>query len=326
MYYYAFASGNSSLFTERKYAEKLKEIGLIRKNNPLFCKMIVCRNIDKAKIAARFFPFKKIVVYQPELFVDTVKTKAVKVNWFNRVIVINGFNEGVFFNNFHFLSSYIYNDENDLGLKKNELLSTSSLFTEEQFKRARHTIFVGMKRKATEIEPKNSAMGIDLNTKRQEIAQATIDKGIGVVVGKGWGKQAKYEGSGFDAGNTNWWDTKLELLKSYRFNIALENTLWKYYVTEKIWHAIKAGCLPIYWGKGSSIYDTFPKNSFIDASEFETSEALVDYIADLSYDSWFKRMEKCIETYNASIQKMTYSKLDEALNRIQERIFGSLVY
>ena len=43
-------------------------------------------------------------------------------------------------------------------------------------------------------------------------------------------------------------DNKLEYLKHYRFNITPENTNYKGYVTEKLFEAIYAGCVPIYNG------------------------------------------------------------------------------
>lgn len=43
-------------------------------------------------------------------------------------------------------------------------------------------------------------------------------------------------------------DNKIEYLKNYKFNICPENTDNRYYVTEKLAHAIMAGCIPVYWG------------------------------------------------------------------------------
>jgi hypothetical protein len=321
MDYFVFGEGNSYLFTNDRFKLKLKENGLIRTRNPLFCQLIICRSIEIAKIAGILFPFKKIVVHQTELFVDTTRTNRVCIHNFKTVAVINGFNEGIFFNNYHFLSSYIYDDEFDLGLKKGQLISTSEILSKKEFKSAKPVIFIGQKRPLAEINENNSYNCIDLNIKRQEIAQCAFDKGVGDVIGRGWNEISGIKNSGFDSGFENWWDVKLELIKGYRFNIAFENTLWKYYVTEKIWHSIKAGSLPIYWGQGSSIYESFPKNSFIDASDFKNSTDLIDYITNLTYDLWYLRMEKCIKVYNDSIIKMNYSKLDEAISKIIERIY-----
>ena len=41
---------------------------------------------------------------------------------------------------------------------------------------------------------------------------------------------------------------KITYLNSFRFNLCPENSNNAGYVTEKIFHAVKAGCIPIYWG------------------------------------------------------------------------------
>ena len=43
-------------------------------------------------------------------------------------------------------------------------------------------------------------------------------------------------------------DDKLLYLKQFRYNICPENSNHRYYTTEKIFDAIRAGCIPIYWG------------------------------------------------------------------------------
>lgn len=43
-------------------------------------------------------------------------------------------------------------------------------------------------------------------------------------------------------------DNKAEFLKQYRFFICPENTSVEGYVTEKLFHCIGSGCIPIYWG------------------------------------------------------------------------------
>ncbi|QBN19607.1 glycosyltransferase family 10 domain-containing protein [Flavobacterium nackdongense] len=317
--YFLFGSGNSPIFINR-FKEKLKEKGFVEKKNPFFAKLIICRNIEIAKKAALLFPFKKIIVHQYELFIDTTKTEIYNYCKIKPIYIINGFNGGIFFNNYHFLSSYLSDDDCDLGMKKGELIPASSILSKKEFENAKHIIFIGQKRDFSEINKSNAKNGIDLNAKRQEIAQCAYNKGVGVVIGNGWNEISGIKNSGFDSGNTNWWDSKLELLKGHRYNIALENTLWKHYVSEKIWHSIKAGCLPIYWGKDSSIYETFPKDSFIDASEFENSDDLIDFTINLTYELWRDRLEKCIIVYNESIMKMNYSKFEEAITKFLERI------
>lgn len=47
-------------------------------------------------------------------------------------------------------------------------------------------------------------------------------------------------------------DDKLEYLKHYRFNLTPENSNYKGYVTEKLFEAIHAGCIPIYNGSDNN--------------------------------------------------------------------------
>jgi len=45
-----------------------------------------------------------------------------------------------------------------------------------------------------------------------------------------------------------WHEHKLELLREYDICLAVENTTYDYYCTEKIWQSLAGGCLPIFTG------------------------------------------------------------------------------
>lgn len=47
-------------------------------------------------------------------------------------------------------------------------------------------------------------------------------------------------------------DIKGDYLKNFKFNLCPENSDSQGYVTEKIFDAISAGCIPIYWGSGNN--------------------------------------------------------------------------
>ena len=47
-------------------------------------------------------------------------------------------------------------------------------------------------------------------------------------------------------------DNKAEFLKQYKFYICPENASVEGYVTEKVFHAIGSGCVPIYWGSNNN--------------------------------------------------------------------------
>lgn len=47
-------------------------------------------------------------------------------------------------------------------------------------------------------------------------------------------------------------DNKHDFIKQFKFNICPENSNHHLYVTEKIFQAIDAGCIPVYWGGDNS--------------------------------------------------------------------------
>ncbi len=57
-------------------------------------------------------------------------------------------------------------------------------------------------------------------------------------------------------------DEYLNLLSKYKYMITFENTSKDYYHTEKIWNALRAGTVPIYWGD-PLITQVFDKDCFL---------------------------------------------------------------
>jgi len=78
-------------------------------------------------------------------------------------------------------------------------------------------------------------------------------------------------------------DAKREFLLPYRFSIAFENKALPGYTTEKIFEAMEARCVPIYWGDPTVALDFNPA-SFINASDFPNDAALVAHVADVDAD------------------------------------------
>jgi Glycosyltransferase family 10 (fucosyltransferase) C-term len=73
---------------------------------------------------------------------------------------------------------------------------------------------------------------------------------------------------------------KLKAMRDYRFAIAFENDLAHGYVTEKLFEALAAGCIPIYWGAREALSD-FNADAFIFAPDFECLDALAQYVASV---------------------------------------------
>jgi len=160
---------------------------------------------------------------------------------------------------------------------------------------------------------------IDLIKKRSDIAHYFLSENMIDIYGQGWPKGISKEDSRF----TNRHSRKKDVLKNYNFNLCFENTVYPKYITEKIWESIENYCLPIYYGgQKSSIYEIFPRKSFIDYSDFENPERLMAFIKSISTEDFLNRMNKCIVTYNSFQEKpksfWEYTQ-NEKLNNIVEK-------
>jgi hypothetical protein len=122
-------------------------------------------------------------------------------------------------------------------------------------------------------------------------------------------------------------DDKIRYIKQYKFNICPENSDTYGYVTEKLFEAIDAGCIPIYWGSKNcpepeilnqdAILFWKPKGDNADVlaqiqslnetpgrwREFATQPRLKDDAADIIYglfEELEKRLRLIIENVNRS--------------------------
>ena len=71
--------------------------------------------------------------------------------------------------------------------------------------------------------------------------------------------------------------SKTDFLKKRKFHIAYENGSYPGYVTEKILHGFLGESIPIYWGSPTIGLD-FNTRAFINRHDFESTEAMIDYI------------------------------------------------
>ena len=76
---------------------------------------------------------------------------------------------------------------------------------------------------------------------------------------------------------------KIEWLKQYKFNIAMENCESPGYCADKLIHSMFATCVPIYWGSTTAKYD-FNPDSFINCHDFSSDEEVIEKIKELDMD------------------------------------------
>ena len=77
-------------------------------------------------------------------------------------------------------------------------------------------------------------------------------------------------------------ESKYETLAQYDFAICPENYNGQNgYITEKIWDAMKSGCIPIYSGP-PNINQYIPKNCRIDFNDFDSIEDMFNFVLTMS--------------------------------------------
>jgi hypothetical protein len=116
------------------------------------------------------------------------------------------------------------------------------------------------------------------------------------------------------------------LLKSYKFYLAFENSLCNDYISEKYWKLFKpstifnSNIVPIVRGAKSSQYENrAPKSSFIDASKFKTPKALANYLLYLDQNdtAYFEYFNWKLDLYDKFESKFLNIKNDE-INSIND--------
>lgn len=208
---------------------------------------------------------------------------------FKKINVVNVYNGKVFINNVTYQKSRF--------LKGNKLEHLNSSFTLEDKKVvALMSYYKGGENSKLIID----GINVDLIKKRSDLALYGFKKNLIDIFGKGWPEGVSKE----DSRSGNWVNRKQEILQPYHFNLAFENTVAPFYITEKIWDSIENYCLPIYYGGlTSTIYEVFPDKSFIDYSQFENPKELYNFVQSMTDEEYKTRMNKCISVYNHFIEK-----------------------
>jgi hypothetical protein len=80
------------------------------------------------------------------------------------------------------------------------------------------------------------------------------------------------------------WSSLMEVLPRYKFYLAFENSIAADYVTERVFHALVRGVVPVYRG-APNVREWMPDDdALIDASDFASARELADYLRQLDRD------------------------------------------
>jgi hypothetical protein len=84
--------------------------------------------------------------------------------------------------------------------------------------------------------------------------------------------------------------SSVDIMRHFTFAIIVENTDAEGYASEKLYDALIAGCIPLYYG---SAPDFVPRNLYVDLKKFEDGaavQAYLDTLDDEVIDAWKKRI------------------------------------
>lgn len=73
---------------------------------------------------------------------------------------------------------------------------------------------------------------------------------------------------------------KVEFFKKYKFTLAIENSIWPGYETEKLVDPVYAGSIPIYVGNPMA-RATFDTASYVDATNFGTLKEMLEFVREV---------------------------------------------
>ncbi len=117
---------------------------------------------------------------------------------------------------------------------------------------------------------------------------------------------------------------RIELMRRYKFTLAMENSISPDYVTDKFFDPLTVGSVPVFRGS-SDVRDLAPApDSYIDAADFDSPAALAAHLRELAEDdaSYAKlhewRERAFSPTFGAlinRIRKPTFVRLAEAIRR-----------
>ncbi|KAG8553136.1 hypothetical protein GDO81_003294 [Engystomops pustulosus] len=82
------------------------------------------------------------------------------------------------------------------------------------------------------------------------------------------------------------WDDFYETISKYKFYLAFENSIYKDYITEKLWsNALDSWAVPIVLGTSRKNYERFiPGDAFIHVDDFSSPKELASYLLELDKD------------------------------------------
>lgn len=161
----------------------------------------------------------------------------------------------------------------------------------------------------------------ELYSKRMEVIEKLVSEDGFDLFGMGWEKCKTPSVLKANKGPVK---SKAETYANYRFAFAIENTgNERGAVTEKMFDAMAAGCVPVYLG-APNVTDYVPANCFIDMRNFANVDDLWTYLGDVDeakYEKYLKNIEKYLlsEKYDQFTTVGYVSTMLSAIERVMNK-------
>lgn len=158
----------------------------------------------------------------------------------------------------------------------------------------------------------------DLSAFRQTLALHLQASGLCKIYGRGWPEDVVIEG---ESRGTGWHAAKLEIIEPFTYNIAIENTIARNYVTEKHWDPVEAGCVQVYFGAGSGVDAVTPSSAYVDCSGGIEFEEIADRLRSLTQLDREGMLEDGVAAYNKVLKSWSRQQVIQGvLARFGERV------
>lgn len=114
-------------------------------------------------------------------------------------------------------------------------------------------------------------------------------------------------------------DDKKKFLENYMFNICPENTNALGYVTEKVFQAVEAGCIPVYWGSYNCPEpDVLNQEAVLFWEKDGDNSKLLDFLSQLNASQSLFEAFAAQDRLKASAAEYVIEKFDQLEKRIGE--------
>jgi glycosyltransferase involved in cell wall biosynthesis len=113
----------------------------------------------------------------------------------------------------------------------------------------------------------------------------------------------------------------VDILKNYTFVLIVENTNADGYVSEKIYDAWIAGCIPLYYGNNNDLVG-IPEDMYVDLKQFATSADLQKFLNKLTLKKITAMRKHILANREAQLQKVSTTAFAEVFEKVVAQTMG----